>query len=144
MNEADGLLEKVYRGARTAEGIMTASTVVSGISVELKLSAYGRRALSRIHPRVVSSLTIRRKIMASGTNLPDFIVCSACMPAPVSTFSDDDNDTLTKGGPLPNIFPQQVAGADGRQLSEFVHQALGLGALADSRRADQYDSGGLG
>lgn len=60
---------------------MTASTVVSGMSMELKLSAYGRKALSRIQPRVVSSLMMRRRIMASGTNLPDFIVDSACMPA---------------------------------------------------------------
>jgi hypothetical protein len=80
MKDADGRSEKVYRGARGAKGIVMESTVLSDISTELKLRAYGRNALSRIHPRIVSSLRMRRNIMASGTSLPDFIVDSAWMP----------------------------------------------------------------
>jgi hypothetical protein len=81
MKEVDGRSEKVYRDVRISDGICTESTVVSSISTELEYTAYGRMVLSRIHPRVVSSLTISRKIIASGTSAPVFIKCSALMPA---------------------------------------------------------------
>jgi hypothetical protein len=81
MNEADGRSEKVYRDVRSPDGIWTESTVVSSISTELAYTAYGRSVLSDIQPRIVSSLTMSRNIMASGTNAPVFIMDSALMPA---------------------------------------------------------------
>jgi hypothetical protein len=113
MKDAEGRFEKVYRGARGAKGIVIASTGVSGISTELKLRAYGRNALSRIHPRIVSSLRIRRRIMASGTSLPDFIVDSAWMPLHCQHCGAQmkGNDG-TERRPFSDILPEQIARAD--------------------------------
>ena len=101
-----------------------------------------------------SELRINRRIMSSGTSFPAFIATSASTPKlPVSKIRWTNSKSsggrgsrgdwlYTERGLVPDVVPQEIARADGRELRVALHEALGLGAFAYTGGADEDDAGG--
>ena len=148
MKDAEGSGEG-WGEVEVREGVLTKSSTEE----EESSSAEEEAALESVsggvdvegnsQPRDLSSWRMRRRIMSSGTSLPDRMVDSARIPGGCLVSEDHIvtcSGRQTKRRPVLHIVPQQIPRADGGELREALEESFGLRALPDSWGADQDDA----